>query len=197
MISVTELRAGAVFEDSSSAKASEDKQIYLVLSYGHIKMGRGSGTVKVKVKNLKTGATVEKSFSTGAKVQEAQVDRKKVQFLYADETGFHFMDTVDYNQFSLNADQIGDQGRFLKEGMETILRFWGDEPLGVELPRVIDYQVDETGPGERGNSATNVYKPATMENGLTVLVPLFIKVGDQIKVDTRTGAYVERKKENK
>jgi len=186
MLNVTELRAGTVFE--------EGNEVFQVLTYEHIKMGRGSGTIKLKVKNLKTGSNVEKTFQTGSRVQDVQIERKKVQFLYSDREEFHFMDTTDYNQFSLKAEQLGIEGKFLKEGMEVTLDFYNNEPVGVEIPRSLDYKITDCGPGEKGNSATNVFKPATLENGLTVKVPLFCKVGDKVKIDTRTGEYVERAK---
>jgi len=196
MLNVTELRAGAIFEEvnPTSAKASAGGEVFQVVNYEHIKMGRGTGTVKVKVKNLKTGTTLEKTFQTGARVQDVQIERKKAQFLYTDRDQFHFMDTTDYNQFSLREKQLGSEGKFLKEGIQVVLDFYRGEPVGVEIPRSFDYKITETGPGEKGNSATNVFKPATLENGLTVKVPLFCKVGDKIKVDTRTGEYVERVK---
>ena len=186
MLNVTELRAGTIFEEGS--------EVFQVLTYEHIKMGRGSGTIKVKVKNLKTGTTLEKTFQTGARVTDVQIERKKAQFLYTDQDQFHFMDTGDYNQFSLKEEQLGSEGKFLIDGMEVTLDFYRGEPVGIEIPRSLDYKIVDTGPGEKGNSATNVFKPATLENGLTVKVPLFCKVGDRVKIDTRTGEYVERAK---
>ena len=186
MISVTELRAGIVFE--------EQGQYLLVLSYEHIKMGRGSGNVKVKVKNLATGATVEKSYITGARVQEVNLDRKKVQYLYGDSLGFHFMDTVTYEQFNLARNIIGDLAKFLKEGLELTLFMAGDVPLYVETPKILEYRVVQTGGSARGNTVGASQKDAVLENSLTVKVPLFIKTGEIIRVDTRSGAYVERAK---
>lgn len=187
MISVTELGAGTVFEERG--------QYFLVLSYEHIKMGRGSGNVKVKVKNLTTGATIEKSFITGARVNEASLDRKKVQYLYRDGAGFHFMDNASYEQFSLLARLVGDFAPYLKEGMEITLFAVDDQPMYIELPKIVEYKVMQTGGAARGNTVGASYKDAVLENGLTVKVPLFIKSDEVIRVDTRTGDYVERAKD--
>lgn len=186
MISVTELRAGTVFE--------ENGQYLLVLSYEHIKMGRGSANVKVKAKNLSTGATVERSYITGARVQDANLNRKKVQYLYSDPSGFNFMDTENYEQFTLPRNIIGDLARFLKETMELTLFTIGDTPLYIEAPKILEYKVQDTGGSARGNTVGTSQKDAILENGLSVKVPLFIKVGEVIRVDTRTGQYVERAK---
>lgn len=186
MISVTELRAGKVFEDEGG--------YWLVISYEHIKMGRGSGTVKVKVKNLASGATVEKSFMTGARVDEVSLERKKVQYLYRDAGGFHFMDTVTYEQFLLGDKIIGELAPFLKEGLEITLFAIGDSPLYVEMPKILDFKVVQTAGSARGNTVGAAQKDAVLENGLVIKVPLFISIGEIIRVDTRTASYVERAK---
>lgn len=185
MINVTELRAGAVIE--------EDKQYLLVLSYEHIKVARGSGTVKVKVRNLQTGANIEKSFPTGAKVPDVDLERKKVQYLYRDSQ-VHVMDMENYEQFALDLKLVEDVAKFLKEGMEIVLFSVEDKPLYIEIPKIIDYKITQTGGAARGNTVGASYKDALLENGLTVKVPLFIKVGEVIRVDTRDGSYVERAK---
>lgn len=186
MISVTELRSGIVFEEKG--------QFWLVLSYEHIKMGRGSGNIKVKVRNLKTGATLEKSFITGARVQEADLQRKKVQYLYGDGAGYHFMDLSTYDQLILGENMVGNFGKFLKEGLEVLLFAILDEPVYIELPKILDYKVVQTGGSARGNSAGAAQKDAVLENGLVVKVPLFINTGEIIRVDTRDASYVERAK---
>ena len=186
MISVTELRSGVVFEDKG--------EFFLVLSYGHIKMGRGSGTVKVKVKNLNSGATVDKSFNTGTKVQEVNLLRKKMQYLYKDDQGCHLMDIATYDQFVIDKRLVSDVAKFLKEGMELALFAIGEKPLYVEIPKIVDYKVLQTGGSDKGNTVGASYKDAVLENGLTVKVPLFIKTGEIIRVDTRTSEYVERAK---
>ena len=186
MISVTDLRAGVVFEDQD--------QYFLVLSYEHIKMGRGSGTVKVKVKSLNTGATLDKSFVTGARVQEANLGRKKASFLYQDTQGYHLMDVASFEQFVIERRLVEDVTKFLKEGMELTLSVIEDKPLYVEIPKIVEYQVTQTGGSARGNTVGATCKDAVLENGLTVKVPLFIKTGEIIRVDTRSGEYVERAK---
>lgn len=186
MISVTDLRSGAVFE--------ENGQFWLVISYEHIKMGRGSGNVKVKVKNLESGSTVEKSFITGARVQDAQLSRKKVQYLYLDNEGVHLMDMESYEQFTVPGRLVAETAKFLKEGMEVNLLLVESKPVTVELAKIVDYKVAQTGGSARGNTVGASQKDAVLENGLVVKVPLFIKPGEIIRVDTRTGAYVERAK---
>lgn len=186
MLNVTELRNGSVFKEGGN--------ILQVLSYDHVKMGRGSGNIKVKVKNLRSGAVTEKSFITGARVDEANIDKKKVQFLYRDGENLNFMDPVSFEQFSLNGAGLGDQIKYLKDGLEVTLIISEEEALGLELPNSLVYEIAETGPGERGNTVSNVFKEATLDNGLVVKVPMFMKIGEKVKVDTRTGQYVERVK---
>ena len=186
MLLVTDLRAGVVFEDKG--------EYFLVLSYEHIKMGRGSGTVKVKVKNLTTGATIEKTFQTGARVQEVNLERKKVQYLYQDGQGYHLMDLNTFDQFAVEKRLIDDMAKFFKEGSELTLFAVGDKPLYIEIPKILEYKVVQTGGSARGNTVGASYKDAVLENGLTVKVPLFIKTGEIIRVDTRIGEYVERAK---
>jgi len=187
MIPVTQLRAGVVFED--------EKQYFLVLAYEHIKMGRGSGTVKVKVKNLTTLSTIEKTFQTGAKVQEVSLVRKKAQYLYQDNQGCHLMDLVSYDQFTIESALVSDLFKYLKEGMELAVQLVDDKVVSVELPKILEYKVIQTGGSARGNTVGATYKDAQLENGLVVKVPLFIKTGETIRVDTRTGQYVQRAKD--
>lgn len=185
-LNATELRNGTVF--------TEGNDLLQVITYEHNKMGRGSGTIKVKVKNLRTGSITEKSFITGARVEEAKVERKTVQYLYRDGETFNFMDPKTYDQFSLSANIVGDEAKYLKDNMEVILLVAGDESLAIELPNTIVYEISETGPEEKGNTVSNVYKEAVLDNSLIVKVPMFMKVGDRVKIDTRTGQYVERVK---
>lgn len=186
MISVTELRAGTVYEQNGD--------YFQVLSYDHIKMGRGSGTVKVKVKNLSTGSTLEKSFITGARVQEANLIRKKAQYLYADTSGIHLMNMSSFDQSVVDRRLVEDISKFLKEGMEITLVLVDEKPLFVEIPKIVEYIITQTGGSARGNTVGASNKDAVLENGLTVKVPLFIKTGEVIRVDTRSGEYVERAK---
>lgn len=186
MLNVTELRNGTVFKESG--------QLLLVVNYEHNKTGRGSGVIKVKVRNLKTGAITEKSFITGARVDDANVDKKKSQYLYQDGEQFYFMDPVSFDQFPLPKSVLGESAKYLKEGLEVTLLVSDDEAIGMELPNSIIYTIEETGSGEKGNTVSNVYKEAKMENGLVVKVPMFMNNGEKVKVDTRSGEYVERVK---
>lgn len=189
MIEVTQLRAGTVFEDPSTGSGP-----WVVLKYEHVKMGRGSATIRVKIKNLKTGSTVEKSFINGSRVQDINLEKKRGQFLYKDATGFVFMDPATYEQFTLSAELVGEPGEFLKEGTEVDLKFYGDEALSVALPLKIKVRVTETEPGFRGNSVTNLYKDAVIDTGAKIKIPLFVNEGEDVIVNTETGEYVERAK---
>lgn len=186
MANINELRNGAVYQ--------EDGQLFQVITFEHIKMGRGSGTVKLKVRNLRTGAIVEKGFITGARVEDASVDKKRVQFLYQDGDNYIFMDPTSFEQFPIASSILGDDAKYLKEGLEVVILVSDEEALTMELPNSIVYEVKETGPEEKGNTVSNVYKEATLDNDLVVKVPMFMKIGEKVKIDTRTGAYVERVK---
>lgn len=185
MISVTDLRAGVVFK--------EHNQYLLVLSYEHIKVARGTGTIRVKVQNLESGANTDKTFPTGAKVEDITIERKKVQYLYSDNR-VHLMDIATYEQMEIDRKLVEDVAKFLKEGMEITLFSVNEKPLYIEIPKIIDYKVTQTGGSARGNTVGASYKDAVLENGLVVKVPLFIKTGEIIRVDTRNGDYVERAK---
>ena len=184
MLNVTELKNGTFFNESGNTLQ--------VITYEHNKTGRGSGNIKLKVRNLKTGAITEKSFITGARVDEANVEKKKAQYLYWDGETLNFMDPQSFEQFSLNSAVAGVAAKFLKDGMDVTLITSGDQALAVELPLSLVYTISETGSGERGNTVSNVFKEATLDNGLIVKVPMFMRVGEKVKVDTRTGQYVER-----
>lgn len=186
MVNVNDLRNGTVF--------SEGGNLWQVLNYEHIKMGRGSGTIKVKVRNLRTGSVTEKSFITGGRVEEANVEKKKAQYLYQDGNSYNFMDPITFEQFALPSSIVGEQGQFLKDGLEVSLIVFGEEALAVELPNNLVYTISQTGPGEKGNTVSNVFKEATLDNGLVVKVPMFAKNGDKVKIDTRSGQYIERVK---
>lgn len=186
MLNVNELRNGTFFK--------EGKDIFLVVTYEHMKTGRGSGNIKLKVRNVRTGSIVEKSFITGARVDEADVEKKKAQFLYRDADTYSFMDPVSFEQFSVSSQVLGMQVKYLKDGLDVILIVSEEEVLGLELPMSLVYSITETGPEEKGNTVSNVFKEATMDNGLVIKVPMFMKVGEHVKIDTRSGEYVERVK---
>jgi elongation factor P len=183
MTGVQDLRAGTTF--------LEDDQIFVVLSYEHIKMGRGSANIKVKVRNLRSGAITEKGYTSGAQVKPAPTQNKEYQFLYKDEETAFFMDPQSYEQQEVSLQKlIGNE--YLQEGNTVVLQFYGDEPLSLQLPPKVTLRVSDTPPGVKGNSASNVYKDATLENGMNVRVPLFINNGDEVVVDTRDGSYTKR-----
>lgn len=183
MISVNDLRNGIIYDDQG--------QLYQVLSFEHIKMGRGSANIKVKVKNLRSGSTTEKSFINTARVNDVRVDKKDMQFLYKDGENAYFMNSDTYEQVTVSLKVIeGDE--FLKEGESFTISFLEEEALSLLLPPKMEFTVEETGPSLKGNSAANIYKDAILENGIRTKVPLFINVGDKVRVDTRTGAYSEK-----
>lgn len=183
MISVNNLRSGVAFE--------EDGNIFQVVSFEHIKMGRGSANIKVKVRNLRSGSTTEKGYTNGAFVKDIYLEKKEFQFLYKDLVSAYFMDPRTFEQLSIPISNLPGQ-EYLTEGSTVILQFFGDEPLDLVLPPKVTLKVTDTAPGTKGNSASNVYKDATLENGIKTRVPLFIEEGDSIIVDTRDGGYTKR-----
>lgn len=184
MISVTEMKAGRLFE--------ENGEPYQVLDYKHTKMGRGTASIKLKVKNLMTEAVVERTFISGAKVELIETIMRTVQYLYKEGNDYFFMDPQSFEQFSLPQRLLAGKEKFLKEEQTVKILFWEQRPLMVELPITMIFSVVQTSPGVKGNSVNASFKPATLDNGLEVKVPLFINVGDKIKVDTRSGEYLER-----
>jgi elongation factor P len=184
MISTGDLRKGVVIE--------LDGELWQVLDYHHIKMGRGSAQVRMKVRNIKRGQTVERTFQAGEKWPRAFLDKRQVQFLYSDGTDYHFMDSESYEQFLMTADQLGDMTQYLKDGMSLERTTYEGETIGVELPITVDLVVAETEPGFAGDTQSGARKPATTDTGLVVQVPLFVTEGDTIRVDTRTGEYQTR-----
>ena len=184
MVSTSDLRKGIAIE--------LDGELWQILDYHHIKMGRGSAQVKIKLRNVKRGQTVERSFQAGDKWPRAYLDKRQVQFLYRDGNDFHFMDTESYDQFTLIAEQLDDAVNYLKDGMLVDRTSYQGETIGVELPITVDMVVTETEPGFAGDTATGARKLATLETGLVVQVPLFVSEGDTIRIDTRTGEYQTR-----
>jgi len=184
MISAGDFRNGVTFE--------MDGQVYQVVEFQHVKPGKGSAFVRTKLKNVITGATIERTFSPTDKMPRAQVERKEMEYLYNDGTLYYFMDTETYEQIPLGEDKLGNALQFVKENMVvTILSFKG-EVFGVEPPTFVELKVTHTEPGFKGDTATNATKPATLETGATIKVPLFVEEGDVVRVDTRTGEYMER-----
>ncbi|MFA0785222.1 elongation factor P [Fervidibacter sacchari] len=171
-----------------------DGEIYMVLEAQHVKLGRGGAHVRTKLKHLLTGNVLERNFRAGEEFEQAIVERRPFQFLYRQGDEFVFMDVETYDQVTLSSEQVGEDAQFLKEGTEVTLVFHEGNPLMVELPTTVELQVVETDPGVRGDTASGGSKPAKLETGAVIQVPLFINVGDIVRVDTRTGRYIERVK---
>jgi len=184
MIDVNELRKGVTFE--------LDGNLYKVLDYSHNKTGRGNANIKVKARNLLTGATVERTFSSGQSVQDVRLDFQNVSYLYRDGDAYIFMDNETFEQPTISKDSLGESADYLKEGMEVKITFYQGKAIDVELPTSVDLKVVEAEMAIRGDTATGVTKKVITETGVQVQCPNFVNVGDTIRVDTRTGEYVTR-----
>ena len=184
MIDVNQLRKGVTFE--------LDGELWKVLDYQHHKPGRGNAIIRTRLRNLRSGSTIDRNFLSGDRVQDVRLDNRAVQYLYNDGHIYYFMDTETYEQPALNAALLEDVIPYLKENTVLELSSYEGEPLGVELPITVDLEVTMTDPGFKGDTATGGTKPATLETGLTINVPLFVNTGDVIRVDTRTGTYLTR-----
>ena len=169
-----------------------DGEPFAITYFQHVKPGKGGAFVRTKLKNLRTGRSVEQTFRAGERVDEADVEDKRMQYLYQDGDSAVFMDTQTYDQLPFSREQLGDAQKFLQENMEVDVLFWRGNPLQIELPNFIESEVTKCDPGLKGDTASGATKPATIETGAVLQVPLFVKEGDRIKVDTRTGEYMER-----
>lgn len=172
-----------------------NNDIFSVVEFQHVKPGKGNAFVRTKIKSLTSGKVLDHTFSAGHKINVVRVERRKFQFLYSDDMGYHFMDNETYDQVTIQENMIDNPG-MLKEGsdIEVLFHAEKDIPLSVDLPQYMIFEITYTEPGVKGDTATNTLKPATIETGAEVRVPLFINQGDKIKVDTRTASYVERAK---
>lgn len=172
-----------------------NQDIYTIVEFQHVKPGKGPAFVRTKFKSLSTGKVLTETFPSGHKITEVRVERHKMQFLYKDDMGYHFMNNVSYEQ-AMIADYLIENPGMLREGdtVEVLYNTEDDSPLTVDLPQYIEMEITYTEPGVKGDTATNTLKPATVETGAEVRVPLFINIGDRIKIDTRTNSYVERAK---
>jgi elongation factor P len=166
--------------------------IYQVLSYSRSRTAQRRARVVARLRNVKTGVLIEESFESESKFDEVEMERKKAQYLYHDDVGFHFMDMASYEQFALSSDQLGDSALYLSDGLEIDVAYMEGRPVSVEPPMFIVLEVAETEPNFRGDTATGGGKPAKLATGLVVDVPFFVKNGDKVRVDTRTNTYVER-----
>lgn len=169
-------------------------KVFQILEFQHVKPGKGGAFVRSRLRNLQTGATLEKTWRAGDSMDAALVERRNVEFLYRDGDDLNFMDMDDFEQMQLPAKVVGDVAKFLKDNTPVQLMTWKGTVLSVEPPQTMEYVVTQTDPGLRGDTAQGGSKPATIETGAVVTVPLFINEGEQIRVDTRTGAYLERVK---
>ncbi|NLM69021.1 MAG: elongation factor P [Firmicutes bacterium] len=184
MISVNDLRTGLTIK--------VEGDVYSVIEFLHVKPGKGAAFVRTKLRNVKTGAVREMTFRAGERVERAIVETKQMQFLYSSGDEYFFMDTNTYDQISLTKDDLGDAPNYLLENMTIGIQFYEGAPIGIDLPTTVNLRVVQTEPGFRGDTATGATKPATLETGITVQVPLFIEQDEIIKVDTRTGEYLSR-----
>ncbi len=184
MISVNDLRTGLTIE--------LDGEIYSVVDFLHVKPGKGAAFVRTKLKNIRSGSTQEKTFRAGEKVARAHIETKQMQYLYNTGDEYFFMDTNTYDQISLQSEDLGDAPKYLLENMTIGIQFFQTEAVGVDLPTTVNLRVVETEPGFRGDTAQGATKPAKLETGITVYVPLFIEQDEVLKVDTRSGEYLSR-----
>ena len=169
-----------------------DNNIYQIIEFQHVKPGKGAAFVRTKLKNIKNGGVVEKTFRPTEKCPQARIDRKDMQYLYSDGDLYHFMDVETYDQIALNADNVGDSLKFVKENDMVKICSHNGDVFAIEPPLFVELEITDTEPGFKGDTATGATKPAVVETGATVYVPLFVEQGDKIKIDTRTGEYLSR-----
>jgi len=184
MISAGDFRNGVTFD--------VDGNVFQIIEFQHVKPGKGAAFVRTKIKNVITGAVLERTFNPTEKFPTAYVERKEMQYLYNDGELYYFMDKESYEQLPINGDKLGDNFRFVKENMDVKILSYKGNVFGIEPPFFVELEVTKTDPGFKGDTATNATKPATLETGAEIRVPLFINEGDMIRVDTRTGEYMER-----
>ncbi len=184
MISTSEFKTGITIEMNGD--------IYSVLEFQHVKPGKGAAFVRTKLKNLRTGSIVDHTFRAGEKVARAHLERKEMEYLYRDDDTYYLMDAITYEQLPLLAETLGEGSKYLKENDRLTVVMLGEEVVGVEVPITVILAVTDTEPGIKGDTTSGATKPATMETGLVVQVPLFVNSGDKVKIDTRTGSYLER-----
>jgi len=184
MISTGELKKGVIIE--------MDNQLFSILDYQHQKIGRGSAQVRMRLRNVRTGSISDTTVQAGTKFPRVRLEQRAMQYLYVEDNNYYFMDQESYEQIGLSASQLGDTVSYLKDGMVITVSFYESEPVDVEPPINVELLIVETDPGFRGDTASGGTKPAKTETGLVVQVPLFVNQGETIRVDTRTGAYLER-----
>ena len=166
--------------------------LFSVVEFQHVKPGKGGAFVRTKLKNVRTGAVIERTFRAGESIEQAIVDKREMQYLYRDGSDYVFMDNVSYDQVQVTPEALGDASQYVKEGDSAVLQMYNEEIVGVDLPASVELTVSGTEPGVQGDRVSGARKPATLETGLILQVPLFINPGERIKVDTRTGEYITR-----
>lgn len=184
MISAGDIRKGTTFE--------QDGQVFTVIDFLHVKPGKGAAFVRTKLRNVMTGSVVDTTFNPTVKFQEAVIERKEMQYLYSDGELYYFMDQETFEQIPLDYDKVEESIKYLKENTFAIIKFFKNEAFSVEAPNFVELTITHTDPGAKGNTATNTLKPATVETGAIIPVPLFVNEGETIRIDTRTGEYMER-----
>ena len=184
MISAGDIRKGTTFE--------LDGQVFTVVDFLHVKPGKGAAFVRTKLRNVIAGGVTERTFNPTAKFQEAVIERKEMQYLYSDGELYYFMDQDTFEQIPLNYEKVEDAIKFLKENMFAVIKFYKGDAFSVEAPNFVELLITQCDPGVKGNTATNVTKPATVETGAVINVPVFVNEGDVVRIDTRTGEYMER-----
>ncbi len=187
----------AMYDSSDLRKGLKiviDGEPYIITEFEFSKPGKGQALYRCKLKNMLTGYTMDRTYRSGDKFEPANLNEVKMQFLYKDGDGYHFMNMTTYEQIDMTEEQVGEAKNFLKENMEVSLLFFDETPISIDLPNFVELEVVDAPPGVKGDTATGATKPATLETGYTLQVPLFIEEGDILKIDTRTGQYVERKK---
>ena len=184
MISTNDMRPGQTLDI--------DGTLFTIVNYQHVKPGKGQAFVKTKLKNLKSGGVVDRTFRADEKVNLAVLDKREMQYLYEDEAGLVFMDNDSYEQVHVDPELLGDARKFLRDGTVCLIPVYEGTPVGADLPVTVELEITETEPGLKGDRVAGALKPATVETGATVQVPLFVTIGDKIKVDTRSGEYLSR-----
>ena len=166
--------------------------LFSVVEFQHVKPGKGGAFVRTKLKNVRTGAVIERTYRADEKLDQALIDKREMQFLYLDGNSYVFMDNTDYEQMQAERASLGDAASYLKEGDSAVIQMYDGEIVGVDLPAAVELTISETEPGVQGDRVSGARKPATLETGLQIQVPLFVNTGDRVKVDTRTGEYLTR-----
>jgi elongation factor P len=166
--------------------------LFSVVEFQHVKPGKGGAFVRTKLKNVRTGAVIERTYRADEKLDQAVIDKREMQFLYLDGADYVFMDTTDYEQLHASKASLGSSAQYIKEGDSAVLQMYDDEIVGVDLPAAVELTVTETEPGIQGDRVSGARKPAVLETGISLQVPLFVNTGDKVKVDTRTGEYLTR-----